>query len=455
MKKLADIREATILYRVKDIQKPELNKFKSSARMMRLKIDIKQSPRGKETIIRLEGGKKQLRDFDRIARGKSSYGDPSAVKHFDEKSYGAGEEGTDELKKKYKKDTPMESLEENAIPKIKQIVAKKQAMKIDGVMVDMFTASAISQIYDKVNDANKKKMEKMKVTQLANAAMKLMRRNSVSEAKVYKKGKFEIDFDRGEVRMTMKGNSPSAIPDRIYMSKAEFTALQKALPRVKLKEEFDIEIAEGLEEGKKENKKAQIEKIKLMRKVKITTKGQKTALSDLLAMTSPKVIEGMFKQNPRGFMVMLSKMNTKRDKLTKADYMVDGQFVTALGNLLTKDQTKELKENNKDKAFRDFRRAGGGRKRGVDPADQDMKATDDDRKAASKNIIMQLRRVSDLPRGGKVEFENGKTITVTKKDAVKIGQFFDRLRKPQDKAKFQAMIYKSPADMKKVLSKLR
>ena len=549
MKKLADIREATILYRVKDIQKPELAKFKSSARMMKLKIDIKQSPRGKETIIRLEGGKKQLRDFDRIARGKSSYGDPSTVKHFDEKSYGAGEEGTDELKKKYKKDTPMESLEENAIPKIKQIVAKKQAMKIDGVMVDMFTASAISQIYDKVNDANKKKMEKMKVTQLANAAMKLMRRNSVSEglwdnirakrargermrkkgekgaptqdqikraqgesveeATVFKKGKLEVDYDapasRNQVRITMKGNSPSAIPDRIYMSKAEFTALQKALPKIRLKEEveenkknpeMDAELmglytkamktmpgspaqkkiikqinrrrkllnigqswGEGLEEGKRENKKAQIERIKLMRKVKITTVGQKTALADLLSMTSPKVLEGMFKQNPRGFMVMLSKMNTNNKKLSKVDYMVDGQFVTALGNLLTKDQTKELgeslEENMKDKAFRDFRRAGGGRKRGADPADQDMKATDDDRKAASKNIIMQLRRVSDLPRGGKVEFENGKTVNVTKKDAVKIGQFFDRLRKPQDKAKFQAMIYKSPADMKKVLSKLR
>ena len=29
-------------------------------------------------------------------------------------------------------------------------------------MVDMFTASAVTQIYDKVNDANKKKMEKLK-----------------------------------------------------------------------------------------------------------------------------------------------------------------------------------------------------------------------------------------------------------------------------------------------------
>ena len=509
MKKLSEIREEvaniTVDPRNKIKKSADQNKHALAIAKNAKRMGLKSAMMGKH--VRVSGNKKAVNDFLRITIGKSSYGDPTEKdmttpqidkmlnKGLKEKSYGAGEEGTDELKKKYKKDTPMESLEENAIPKIKQIVAKKQAMKIDGVMVDMFTASAISQIYDKVNDANKKKMEKMKVTQLANAAMKLMRRNSVSEglwdnirakrargekmrkkgekgaptqdqikraqgesveeATVFKKGKFEIDFERGQVRMTMRGSSPSAIPDRIYMSKAEFTTLQKALPRVKLKEEFDIEIAEGLEEGKKENKKAQIEKIKLMRKVKATTRGQKIALGDLLAMTSSKVLESMFKQNPRGFMMMLQKMNPKRDKLTKADYIVDGQFVTAIGNLLTKDQTKELKENNKDKAFRDFRRAGGGRKRGVDPADQDMKATDDDRKAASKNIIMQLRRVSDLPRGGKVEFENGKTINVTKKDAVKIGQFFDRLRKPQDKAKFQAMIYKSPADMKKVLSKLR
>jgi len=150
---------------------------------------------------------------------------------------------------------------------------------------------------------------------------------------------------------------------------------------------------------------------------------------------------------------MLMKMNPKRDKLQVGDYMIDGRFVASNGNVLSVDQTKKLYEGAKDKAFRDFRRQTGGR-RGVDPADQDMKATDDDRKAASKNIIMQLRRVSDLPRGGKVEFENGKSINVTKKDALRIGKVFDTLRKPQDKAKFQAMIYKSPADMKKILSKL-
>ncbi len=74
-----------------------------------------------------------------------------------------------------------ESLSEasKTIDKVKQIVSKKQAMKIDGVMVDMFTASAISQIYDKVNDVNKKKMDGLNVTKLANLAMKMMKREAV------------------------------------------------------------------------------------------------------------------------------------------------------------------------------------------------------------------------------------------------------------------------------------
>ena len=118
-----------------------------------------------------------------------------------------------------------------------------------------------------------------------------------------------------------------------------------AMPEIPLGRKHKVMKRKELEEGKAENKKAQIEKIKLMRKVKVTTRGQKTALADLLAMTSPKVLESMFKQNPRGFMTMLNKMNPKRDKLSKADYMVDGQFVAPSGSLLTKDQTQKLNES--------------------------------------------------------------------------------------------------------------
>ena len=67
--------------------------------------------------------------------------------------------------------------EETIIDKVKDIVKRKSAAKIDGVMVDLFTASAISQIYDKVNPMNKKKMEKLPIKKLASAAMKVMQKN--------------------------------------------------------------------------------------------------------------------------------------------------------------------------------------------------------------------------------------------------------------------------------------
>ena len=67
--------------RTHHIGKPQ--KFQQSAKMMKLKITMNK---GKDdTLIVMSGTKKKLRDFDAVARGKSSYGDPSTVTHFDEK----------------------------------------------------------------------------------------------------------------------------------------------------------------------------------------------------------------------------------------------------------------------------------------------------------------------------------------------------------------------------------
>lgn len=183
----------------------------------------------------------------------------------------------------------VESLDESVISDVKDIVAKKQAKKIQGVMVDMFTASAISQIYDKVNDANKAKMDKLKITKLADLAMKLMKRED---------------------------------------------------------------------------------------------------------------------------------------------------FVT---------------ENTRAK--RDAMRAMG--KRGKDSADIDMDATDDDRKAASKNVLMQIRKASDLPKGGEIEFpDSGKKGKISQDDAKKISKLFDLLKKPQDKEKFQKVISKDLKGIQTLLKRL-
>ena len=69
----------------------------------------------------------------------------------------------------------------NLVPAVKKIVDTKGAAKVGGVMIDMFTASMISQIYDKVNDQNKKRMENSNIQTLVNLAQKMMQKNSVEE----------------------------------------------------------------------------------------------------------------------------------------------------------------------------------------------------------------------------------------------------------------------------------
>ena len=73
-----------LTYRVKKMQKPEIDRFKQGGRMMKLKVTFNHGR--DDSLIVMSGNKKQLRDFDGVARGKSSYGDASlAVKHFDER----------------------------------------------------------------------------------------------------------------------------------------------------------------------------------------------------------------------------------------------------------------------------------------------------------------------------------------------------------------------------------
>lgn len=47
------------------------------------------------------------------------------------------------------------------IEKCREIVAEHQAESIDGVLMDAFTASAVVQVYDALNDENKARIEKV------------------------------------------------------------------------------------------------------------------------------------------------------------------------------------------------------------------------------------------------------------------------------------------------------
>ena len=67
---------------------------------------------------------------------------------------------------------------------MRDIVDNKQAKKIKGTMVDLFTASAVVQIYDKVNDSNKSKMEKLPLPKLVDLAYKIMKREEINEINI-------------------------------------------------------------------------------------------------------------------------------------------------------------------------------------------------------------------------------------------------------------------------------
>ena len=88
----------------------------------------------------------------------------------------------------------------------------------------------------------------------------------------------------------------------------------------------------------------------------------------------------------------------------------------------------------------------------IDPADVDMKATDLDRKAADKNIFIQLKRAQDMKGKTDVEFLDKKKQKVDIKIINKALDMFDKM-KPNDKLKMQLAIGKSYRDLLKVVQR--
>jgi hypothetical protein len=87
-----------------------------------------------------------------------------------------------------------------------------------------------------------------------------------------------------------------------------------------------------------------------------------------------------------------------------------------------------------------------GKNKGIDPADVDTDATDDDVKAASKNIIMQLRKSVSMRGNHNVEFASGKQ-KVDAKIAQAVQDKFNKIKRSADKQDFQNKIAKSYKDL--------
>ena len=61
------------------------------------------------------------------------------------------------------------------IQKCREIVETKTARRIDGVLVDTFTASAIVTVYDALNDRNKATLAAKNIHTMALIALKCMK----------------------------------------------------------------------------------------------------------------------------------------------------------------------------------------------------------------------------------------------------------------------------------------
>ena len=162
------------------------------------------------------------------------------------------------------------------------------------------------------------------------------------------------------------------------------------------------------------------------------------------------------KGNKSGALNFVSKLDTSpREKIldlmgeeVEESYEFGTDEYTKHTKDVTPGQGKEIDEA-RPSARRDAMKAMG--KRGKDSADDDdYVATADDRKAASRNIISQLRKSIDLGGTHEVTFKDKKKVKVKPEIAMAFIKKFEKM-KPVDKAKLQDKVSKSYKDLLKGL----
>ena len=149
----------------------------------------------------------------------------------------------------------------------------------------------------------------------------------------------------------------------------------------------------------------------------------------------------------------------KRTAKMGGDIAKDSEEMKRLNKTYADKVQKIMQEENVDesmaRARADARRHMGGRgaQRGMAPLkkDSDISASDADRKAANKNIIMQIRKAADLPNGAEVEFPSGKK-KLDRNTAQQLLTKFGSLRRSSEKDAFQKSI-RSLSDIKKLIGR--
>ena len=442
----------------------------------------------------------------------------------------------------------LQSLNESNLEKMRKAAGgAKQTLKMkDGsIGMDSFTASAIMQIYDKVNDKNKKTMEnllkdgkKADIVKLMKFAMSKVNAEYVPEefeeeveldekkqtaqytdggqekitvtvdnmrkididdivapkpgrAKKWTKVGKKSEFDRARADLRNSTNEEVELDEAKYdlYHKDFSTAMQHSYKMAKKlygitvdPKEIDDKVASGPKkpsEGKTNSYRLKGDKGAIQ--VQVYNKGGSKPFELNMYKEEVELDEGKMKQlhqlmkdgKSAKEIAKIMRLDLKTikaligedielgeaagdvedllkmiDELENASKMHLGQSKRIRAHLQgMKDDDYAGQEIKTEGAAADARRAMRGdpdmRQRAFS---KDDSATDDERKAASKNIMMQMRKAVSL-RSFDVEFADGKKVKVPQKMGQAVINKYNSFRRPAEKEKFQAKISKSYRDM--------
>ena len=378
--------------------------------------------------------------------------------------------------------------------KVRQVIKKKSMMNVDGTKLDLTTASMIASVYDKVNPTNKKRMDSLKLPQLINLTMKVagkarkestelqemhpksmdaMKRLNKKTPDAFKDQMPTIGWDAGKqmyrvVMLSKKTGKPvrtSHIPvsrefpapkDKNKINAKELGKAMKTLEKkigmkIGVDEStdlpFSLSIIERMSEAVSPAQQAAIAISKKERGEKPKDKTDECA--DEKDFKPHKMYKGdkEVMANTYADHVKYDKMGYTHEKPKKE--ALDAKDKPFIKDLISKlrggSKTHAKQADDLEKAMKTENRAKRDAMRDMGKNDDKEDdgygtATDDDRKAADKNVIMQIRRVADLPKGGQIELPNGKKVKMDRKSAIALNKKFDSIRKPQDKLKLQKMM---------------
>ena len=115
-----------------------------------------------------------IKEFERLAKKNRMKPVDFIKKHISKRKGMDNQVVKDVLKHFQKKESVNEAVEPTGnIKKVLDVAKNKQAKKIGGTLVDLTTSSMMTQVWDKVNDSSKEKMNKMNTKQLINLILKL------------------------------------------------------------------------------------------------------------------------------------------------------------------------------------------------------------------------------------------------------------------------------------------